>query len=99
MKIKYILFCLVLIPSMVWSQNNDSKEQHALLQQIGSKQPLLNNHPLAQWFPDAGLGLFVHFGMAAVHGGIDLSWGMIGNKAWEDGEIAPTEYWKLADKW
>ena len=52
-KVYFVL--LGLIPSMVWSQNNDSKEQHALLQQIGSKQPLLNNHPLAQWFPDAGL--------------------------------------------
>lgn len=99
MKIKIVLSGLVLIPMMLLAQTNDSKGQHTLLQQTESQQPLPNNHPLAQWFPDAGLGLFVHFGIAAVHGGIDLSWGMIGNKSWEDGEIAPSEYWKLADKW
>ena len=37
--------------------------------------------------------------MSAVDGGFDLSWGMIGNKSWEDGEIAPVDYWKLADRW
>lgn len=96
---KIIILCLMLIPTILLAQTKDSQGQHALLQQSNSKLPLPNNHPLAQWFPDAGLGLFVHFGMAAVHGGIDLSWGMMGNKSWEDGELAPTEYWKLADKW
>lgn len=90
---------MVVLPMLALAQTNDSRGQHTLLQQLEAKLPLPNHHPLAQWFPDAGLGLFVHFGMAAVHGGIDLSWGMIGNKSWEDGEIAPTAYWKLADKW
>lgn len=70
-----MLFCMVLLPMLALAQTNDSSVQHAFLQQSEAKLPLPNHHPLAQWFPDAGLGLFVHFGMAAVHGGVDLSWG------------------------
>lgn len=77
--------------------------QHLILGQQASGATQLksrtNTHPDAQWFPKAGFGLFVHLGMSAVHGGIDLSWGMLKNKSWEDGEIPPTEYWKLADRW
>ncbi len=99
MRIRIMLLSVMLTSTMVLAQIDDSKGQHTVLNQSKFGQPLSNKHPLAQWFPDAGFGLFVHFGMSAVHGGIDLSWGMIGNKSWEDGEIAPTEYWKLADKW
>jgi alpha-L-fucosidase len=47
-------------------------------------------HPEAQWFADAGLGLFVHWGIASVHGGIELSWGAI--------DIGAEEYFRLADR-
>lgn len=77
--------------------------QHLLLGQNASgvtvTQTRKNVHPDAQWFPEAGFGLFVHLGMSAVHGGIDLSWGMYANKSWEDGTITPKEYWALADTW
>ena len=80
-----------------------ARTQHTILgqnsAQAGVSMPVRNTHPNAQWFPKAGLGLFIHFGIATVHGGIDLSWGMLANKFWEDGQIIPTEYWKLADKW
>ena len=33
-------------------------------------------HPDAQWFPDAGLGLFLHWGISSVRG-INISWPMI----------------------
>lgn len=64
---------------------------------------LRNAHPDAQWFPSAGLGLFVHFGISAVHAGVDLSWGMIAQKPWElsmgaDYAIFPAEYFALAKK-
>ena len=53
-------------------------------------------HPDAQWFGSAGLGLFVHWGISTVHGGIDLSWGMIANLGWGPGTvITPAEYWQL----
>ena len=34
-----------------------------------------NPHPEAQWFPDAGFGLFVHWGISSVDG-INISWSM-----------------------
>ena len=56
-------------------------------------------HPEAQWFPKARLGLFVHWGISSVHGGIDLSWGMMKDTPWDrDGlRITPNEYFALAD--
>ena len=88
----------------VYSQNDAvANAQHTILgqnsAQVGVSVPITNEHPNAQWFPDAGLGLFIHFGIASVHGGIDLSWSMYANKSWEDGEVTPTEYWKFADQW
>ncbi len=92
-------------PAAAWSQQADdaARAQHAILGQNASGSVELrsrvNNHPRAQWFPKAGLGLFVHMGISAVHGGIDLSWGMYANKSWEDGTVTPNAYWALADKW
>lgn len=90
---------MVLIPALSLAQTNDSQGQHALLNQSDLKIPIPNHHPLAQWFPSAGLGLFVHFGLSAIDGGIDLSWGMRANKSWEDGEMVPVDYWAMADGW
>lgn len=57
-------------------------------------------HPDAQWFPEAGLGLFIHWGISSVHGGIDLSWGMMKGKPWDplDRSISPEEYYRLAER-
>lgn len=89
---------------LTYAQNDDvAVSQHQILGQAASGAEVhafkLNTHPDAQWFPRVGFGLFIHFGISSLHGGIDLSWGMYANKSWEDGEIAPAEYWKLADLW
>jgi len=58
-------------------------------------------HPDAQWFGDAGLGLFIHWGISSVHGGIDLSWGMMDEKPWDPQNnhvITPEEYYTLAER-
>ncbi|MCE5326863.1 MAG: alpha-L-fucosidase [Planctomycetaceae bacterium] len=55
-------------------------------------------HPGAQWFPSAGLGLFVHWGISSVHGSIDLSWAMMANKPFGGGTITPRKYFALADQ-
>jgi len=61
---------------------------------------LSNPHPGAQWFPEAGFGLFIHWTMSAVHGGADASWSMLANKPWlGDGTITPNEYWGLTNQW
>lgn len=94
-----LFYIFILCPILMWAQNKDANSQHKLLQQAKPQNVRPNTHPLAQWFPNAGFGLFVHFGLSAVDGGIDLSWGMRANKPWDDGELAPVEYWKLADGW
>ena len=37
-------------------------------------------HPDAQWYPDAGLGLFIHWGIASVKA-MNISWPMIPGRA------------------
>ena len=60
-------------------------------------------HPEAGWFPGAGLGLFLHWGLSSVSGDVDLSWGMIRDCPWDAGllntnKMKPAEYWKLAER-
>lgn len=106
---KYILLlCLILVLGLFVEAKGQvadakAKGQHELLGMAGwtdSGEGVSNPHPNAQWFPDAGFGLFIHWGMAAVHGGIDLSWGMLANKPWgDDGTITPNEYYALLEEW
>ena len=58
-----------------------------------------NTDPRAQWFPKAGLGLFIHWGAVTQYAGCDLSWGMLANKPWNDGTVTPNFYYHLMDTW
>ncbi len=69
------------------------------LQQIARNAGGANMHPDAQWFPKAGLGLFIHWGMTAVNATGDLSWNMLANKPWKDATITPNNYYKQLDNW
>ncbi len=107
MKAKKFVYLLVFscgISHATYAQtDNMADDQHLILGQHLTAEAAANSasntHPDAQWFPKAGLGLFIHLGIAAAHGGGDLSWCMYANKPWEDAEIAPYEYWKFADVW
>ena len=55
-----------------------------------------NAHPAAQWFGNASLGLFLHWSISSVHGGIDLSWPMIQNMG-PSLKFKPSDYWRLAE--
>ncbi|MCE5328220.1 MAG: alpha-L-fucosidase [Planctomycetaceae bacterium] len=60
-------------------------------------------HPDAQWFANAGLGLFLHWGISTVHGKGDLSWAMMQDTPWDrhvngENHLPPLEYWKLAER-
>jgi alpha-L-fucosidase len=60
-------------------------------------------HPDTQWFGNAGLGLFIHWGISSVHGEIDLSWGMMADTPWDAhlhnrNKVTPEEYFKLAER-
>src|SRR5687767_10207522 len=59
------------------------------------EQILSNNHPGAQWFPEAGLGLFIHWGISSVRA-MNISWPMIERSAESPAQIAPDEYWSMA---
>lgn len=57
-------------------------------------------HPDAQWFANAGLGLFIHYGLSSVDGRVDLSWGMMADTPWDKGafKLTPEAYFKLAER-
>ena len=74
--------------------------QAQALGQTGAKQAGPHNaHPDAQWFPDAGLGLFIHWGLASVSATGDLSWGMLANKPWKDATVTPNFYYGQTNRW
>ena len=58
-------------------------------------------HPGAAWFyQPVQLGLFIHYGISAVHGDLDISWGMMENperRKKGNGIATPREYWALAE--
>lgn len=96
-----VLVALLLCVAEGSAQNNAAADQHAA---IGVKTTAQNfqrtTHPDAQWFPEAGLGLFIHWGISSVHGGVDLSWGMMAEKPWDPRDtqtITPAAYFKLAE--
>jgi len=73
-------------------QNSQSTSSRASFQRT--------TQPDAQWFANAGLGLFVHFGLSSVDGRIDLSWGMMADTPWDKGafKLTPQAYFQLAER-
>ncbi|MCK9479621.1 MAG: alpha-L-fucosidase [Firmicutes bacterium] len=83
---------------------NAAQMQHDLIgvQGLSNEGVAFNPHPQAAWFKKGGnMGLFIHFGISAVSGKVDLSWGMMANKPWEqkigvDFTVTPNEYFSFA---
>lgn len=65
----------------------DVKAEHGMINNSEEKNVTKNNNPDAQWFPDAGLGLFIHWGIYSVKN-LDNSWPMIPGR--------PLQYKKLS---
>lgn len=85
------------------SENKTVGAQHAVIGNTESKQSFSRTtHPGADWFyHPVNLGLFIHYGISAVHGDLDISWGMMENperRAKGNGILSPEEYWALAEK-
>lgn len=90
---------------------NEVAEQHSIIGNVTGKDESFkrSGHPDAQWFPDAGLGLFMHFGISSVRGECDLSWGMMNRPKCRRKEIenyglfnmsiimTPAKYWAMAE--
>lgn len=60
------------------------------------KKPLAFPNPRtgAQWYPDASLGLFMHWGIHSVIGA-QPSWAMINHYKWNGGYCSPDKYYAL----
>jgi alpha-L-fucosidase len=73
--------------------------QAQALAQAGVQLVGTNVHPEAQWFPAAGLGLFIHWGLASAGAVGDISWCMLANKPWKDATVTPRAYFGWAKDW
>jgi alpha-L-fucosidase len=58
-------------------ENETAKAEHSMIH-VDEKAAGISHtlHPDAQWYPDAGLGLFIHWGLSSVKN-LDASWPMV----------------------
>ncbi|MCA1808030.1 MAG: alpha-L-fucosidase [Lentisphaerae bacterium] len=92
---------------------NQVEEQHKIIGNIlvENKEFKRTTHADAQWFPEAGLGLFIHWGINSVWGMGDISWPMMkslpGNLSKRHKQVGigahwvnikPVDYWALAEQ-
>jgi alpha-L-fucosidase len=72
-------------------------QEHAALavEAIKDSDLVHTTHPGAQWFPQAGLGLFIHWGIASVRA-MNISWPMFDRGTGTGAAITPNEYWTQA---
>ena len=80
-------------------------QQHDIIGNVHADGDIVferTTHPEAQWFyQPVNLGLFIHFGISAVHGDLDISWGMMDNperRKKGNGILTPRQYWALAEE-
>lgn len=91
--------CLTLAAAAASERAAAAQDAAAINKELSERKPQLKHttHPGAQWFPEAGLGLFIHWGLASVHGNIDLSWGMMHGMGGGQ-KITPEEYFAMAER-
>lgn len=80
-----LLLCLPVLGLPVAAQTKSSdaetvKDEHALIGVGTTKSFDHTQNPDAQWYPDAGLGLFLHWGLSSVKA-MNISWPMIPGRA------------------
>ena len=84
MKYAIVFLCAGLIGSCsLFAQQADKenvKAEHSMINAVEEKKATHSTHPDAQWYPEAGLGLFIHWGLASVKN-LDISWPMIPGRA------------------
>jgi alpha-L-fucosidase len=74
---------------------NVQAEHDAIGNVAMSSAPTHTMNPGAQWFPDAGLGLFIHWGIASVKA-INISWPMRDGLHGRPAQITPNNYFAMA---
>jgi alpha-L-fucosidase len=93
------------------NKNEVVAAQHEMIGNVAAKtcDYVRTTHPDAQWFPEAALGLFIHWGLSSLLGKCDLSWGMMNNERGKKeanlkvhglpavgARMTPNEYWEQA---
>jgi len=98
LSIIYIVIAVASVPT-IYSQSAQPKSdaetvkaEHTNIGIEASKNPAAVHtmHPDAQWFPDAGLGLFIHWGISSVRA-INISWPMRPGRALAKVKLTPEE--------
>ncbi len=88
----FLLF-FVFYSSEIDAQSKDKEvvtTEHNMINVAEEKTSTHTLHPDAQWFPDAGLGLFIHWGLSSVKN-MDISWPMIPGRALADKKLDSAE--------
>jgi alpha-L-fucosidase len=105
MTVAPLLAALLLAPPQPAAPDDDVKDvkaEHRTLQLADSvdkdkESTAHTEHPDAQWFPEATLGLFIHWGLSSVRA-INLSWPMMAGRGQAgQPQITPNEYWTQAE--
>jgi len=104
----FLLVCLSVVASLAHAQfvkvdpadyrieKKDIDRARKIISTPVAKPVFPNPHPGAQWYPDATLGLFMHWGIHSV-AGLQPSWAMISGYIY-GGISNPKDYYALADK-
>lgn len=98
--ISSLLFGLICLTASAQSPSGyNEHEAYALINTIEGRAFEHTTHPDAQWYPQAGFGLFIHWGIHAVTG-TDPSWSMLKNIPWLGNAtpVAPAKYYKLSEE-
>lgn len=88
-------FSFLSLKAQVNKKNTDkdvAAQEHSLIG-VDENQKGAQSHtmsPGAQWFPDAGFGLFIHWGISSVRS-MDISWPMIVGRALSDKKLSSQE--------
>jgi alpha-L-fucosidase len=100
------LFLICLATATAGAQTNQNSPNSAAMENVQAEHDAIGNatmttapahtmHPDAQWYGDAGLGLFIHWSIASVKG-INISWSMIDGLDGKPAQITPNDYWAMA---
>jgi alpha-L-fucosidase len=97
--LKMIAYCGIFIVCAAYAHSQTS-QQKSDAETVKAEHDEINNakkvesshtmHPDAQWYPDAGLGLFIHWGISSVRA-INISWPMRPGRALAKVKLTPKE--------
>jgi len=89
----YLIFTYLFFSTAIKAQVTDKaivNAEHSMINATEEKKSTHSVHPDAQWYPEAGLGLFIHWGLSSVRN-MDISWPMIPGRPLSDKKLDSAE--------